>query len=319
MNSTLLRILAVILAVGAIATAWIGYRISTKSPEAPAKAVKQALSQVVATQDISAGKVLTIDDVKLTPTPQLDPRGYNNVQDVLGKLAVEPIARGTLLTSKHFPALGALAQSLAPNERAIAVKVNEVIGVGGFVKPGDHVDVLLYLRADRETNNVSSAQIVLSNVKVLAYGDLLAEDSESTSQLDVAPKLKGLGTSDAERKAEPKKETKKEKESRSAILAVPDNQVSRLMLAESSGILRLALRGAQPLDSASAENQLNQFIRLNDVVRPVTDKVALTDAALQSSASARTPTKKKTVSAKSKRERVIVHRGEQVEIVNVVK
>ena len=315
MNSTFLRVLAVILALGAITTAWLGYRISTKPPVAAVKVVTPTYSQVVAAQAIPAGRILTVDDVEIASTPQPDPRGYSNVHDVLGKLAVEPIVKGTPFISQHFPALGALAQSLGPDERAIAVKVNEVIGVGGFVKPGDRVDVLLYLRADRETDNVSSAQIVLSDVKVLAYGDVLGEDAGSAKSSDTAAKPAGTGFNDSAKKAE----TRQEKDSRSAILAVPENQVSRLMLAESSGVLRLALRGAQPLGYASAGSEANQFIRLDDVARPRANQVASAGTALQAGEKTGIPTKKKSVSTASKRERVIVHRGEQVEVVSVTR
>lgn len=316
MNSTFLRALAVILAVGALTTAWLGYRISTKPPVAPVKVVTPTYSQVVAAQAIPKGKILTVEDVEITTTPQPDSRGYNNVHDVLGKLTVEPIVKGTPLISKHFPDLGLLAQSLASNERAIAVKVSEVIGVGGFVKPGDRVDVLLYLRADRETGNVSSAQIVLSDVKVLAYGDVLAEDADSEKRLDDLPKPADAGNNDSPKKSE----TKKEKDSRSAIIAVPESQVSRLMLAESSGVLRLALRGAQPLNTAATEE--NQFIRLDDVAKPTNTKaeqLALNGAVIPAHGKISTLEKKKNGSAVSQRTQVIVHRGEQVEVVNVTR
>lgn len=315
MNSTFLRALAVILAIGALTTAWFGYRISTRPAVAPVKVVTPTYSQVVAAQTIPMGKILTAEDVEITSTSQRDSRGYSNIHDVLGKLTVEPIIKGTPLISRHFPALGLLAQSLAPDERAIAVKVNEVIGVGGFVKPGDRVDVLLYLRAGRETDNVSSAQIVLSDVKVLAYGDMLAEDTDSEELLDDLPKPADAGNSDSPKKPE----TKKEKDSRSAIIAVPQDEVSRLMLAESSGVLRLALRGAQPLNAAAIKE--NQFIRLDDVAKPTntkTEQVALKGVVIPAHKKISTLEKKKNGSAVSPAQ-VIVHRGEQVEVVNVTR
>src|SRR5690606_9712511 len=174
------RILAAILAVGAIATAWMGYRISTRPPADAVKVVTPSYPQVVATQNIPAGKLLTLDDIELATTTQPHPRAYKHMQDVLGKMVLQPVSTGETLLPQHFPALGVLAQSLGPNERAVAVKVNEVIGVGGFVKPGDHVDVLLYLRAERETDNISSAQVVLKDIKVLAYGEVLTEEADTS-------------------------------------------------------------------------------------------------------------------------------------------
>lgn len=311
MNSTFLRILAVILAVGAIATAWLGYRISTKPPVDAVKVVTPSHPQVVAAQAIAAGKLLTVEDVKLTTTTEPHPRAYKYVQDVLGKMVLEPLAAGDALLPQHFPALGALAQSLGPHQRAVAVKVNEVIGVGGFVKPGDHVDVLLYLRAERETDNVSSAQVVLKDIKVLAYGEVLAEDADANPPPENAAASKGLAGNVESKKTE----TKKEKDSRSAILAVPEDQVSRLMLAESSGVLRLALRGAQPITSIA--DQANQFVRLDEVAKPVTGRVAATPAGYQAEQVTVVPARKPAVV--NRRERVIIHRGEQMEMVTVAR
>ena len=300
-----------ILAIGAIATAWTGYRISTKPPADAVKVVTPSYPQVVAARAIPPGKPLTRDDVELTTTTEPHPRAYKYVQDVLGKMVLEPVAAGETLMPQHFPALGALAQSLGPDERAVAVKVNEVIGVGGFVKPGDHVDVLLYLRAERETDNVSSAQVVLKDIKILAYGEVLTEDSEAGSPSETASGSNGLTGNVGTKKTE----TKKEKDSRSAILAVPENQVSRLMLAESSGVLRLALRGAQP--PASNIDQANQFIRLDEVAKPVAGQMAVMPGGSQTDQVTVAPSRKSVVV--NKRERVIIHRGEQVEVVTVAR
>lgn len=313
MNSTFLRALAVILALGALATAWLGYRISSQPAVAPVEVVTPTYPQVIAAQDIPVGKVLTLEDVELISTPQRDSRVYKNVHDVLGKLTVQPIVKGTPLVSRYFPAAGQLAQSLAANERAIAVKVNEVIGVGGFVKPNDRVDVLLYLRADRETNNVSSAQVVLRDVKVLAYGDVLAEDSEGEQLLDELT----VPVETASAGAVKKQENKQEKNSRSAILAVPESQVSRLMLAESSGILRLALRGPQALNTAVSEQ--NQFVRLDEVAQPKTDTGASGQVLKPVDGKSSMPVQKKSSSVLGQSERVIVHRGDQVDVVNVAR
>ena len=50
--------------------------------------------------------------------------------------------------------------------RAVSVKVNEVIGVAGFVVPGTRVDVVASLQADKDTK----ARTVVSNLQVLASG-----------------------------------------------------------------------------------------------------------------------------------------------------
>lgn len=312
MNSTFLRFLAVILAIGAIATAWIGYRISTKPPADAVKVVTPSYTQVIATKDLTPGKLLTVDDVELSTTTQPHPRAYRSMQDVLGKMVLEPVSAGAILLPQHLPALGALAQSLGPDERAVAVKVNEVIGVGGFVKPGDRVDVLLFLRAERETDNISSAQVVLKDIKVLAYGEVLAEEADTNPPPESDSESVSLTNNSGNKKTE----TKKEKDSRSAILAVPEQQVARLMLAESSGVLRLALRGAQP--PGTGADQTNQFVRLDEVAKPLAPTQATTapGAALAVQTS---PAPVRRTAVTTKRERVIIHRGEQMEVVRVAR
>ena len=316
MNSTLLRFLAVILALGAIATAAIGYRLSTKQAAPVAvQAPPPSYPQVIAARDIPAGYLLTVQDVRLDSSPLRDERGYETVGKVVGKLTLEPIAAGTPVLSSHFPRLGEVAQALRPGERGVAIKVTEVIGVGGFVSPGDHVDVLYYQRPVKETGEISSSQVVLRDVRVLAVG-------EETGATDAQPSTFKKITS-AENKtgdqAEPKKQdVEKGKSSRSAILAIPEKDAARLMLADSSGQIRLALRGAEPPQMATEEDA-SHYLRLAELatgggVRPVAVTAAPPKPAARKTQATVMKTKK---SAPENTSRVIVHRGDQVEVVTV--
>jgi len=56
-----------------------------------------------------------------------------------------------------------------PMKRAMSVKVDEVIGVSGFIKPGDHVDVMVTIEPDSKSQN-PVAKMILGNLKVLAAG-----------------------------------------------------------------------------------------------------------------------------------------------------
>src|SRR6185295_1795316 len=103
-------------------------------------------------------------------------------------------------------------------ERAIAVKVDGVIGLGGFIQPDDRVDVLLYLSRDQREVPDTQARVLLENIRVLAYGANL-ERREQDEHDD--------NTNNA----------------RTAVLAVPEADIDRLMLGASKGSLRLALRG----------------------------------------------------------------------------
>lgn len=310
MNSTFLRVLAALMAIAAIVTAYIGYRINHKQPVDKVKVVIPTYPQVIARNDIAPGHVLVAEDLEVTTTQQKDKEAFSQPTDLIGKRPSMAVSKGATFKSSYFPTPSPLGQALAPHERAVAIKVNEVVGVGGFIKPGDHVDVLLYLRNDRETGEISSSQVVLTNVKVLAYGTLINEVEEKPNDASTAPELNKLGTDNS------KPGIKNAKDSRSAILAVADKDIAKLMLADSSGILRLALRG-EALAEADTATTGNQFIRLGDLSQasdashPKPTQPAPT---LSTVSTKNTPTTPAT-----KRERVIIHRGEKMEVVNVAK
>jgi len=298
MNSTLMRMIAIILAAGAIITGWLGYRMSTQPAVSPLPAVQVTYPQLTAVRDIPAGDILTAADVRVEKLTQRDPAALIDKQQAVGRLTMTPIAKGTPILASFFPAVSPVAQSLQPHERALAIKVSEVIGVGGFLKPGDHVDVLLYLRADKETGDVSSAQVVLGNVRVLAYGD-------DTSPVAVQPDNAGVDGSVIQQGAS-KLEAMKAKDGKSAILAVPEQETARLMLAENSGIIKLALRGAS-LPNAMQQMSDRHFVQLQNIGKPVAEPAMPTTVAPP----------RTTKTARIGDSQVIVHHGDRVEVVKL--
>ncbi len=310
MNSTVMRVLAVLLAIGALLMAWSGYRLSVKSAKVvQVPAVAPHYAEVVAARDIPVGVVVAPEDVRLASTSERDPHGYESVHDVIGNLTVEPIGEGRIVLSSAFAVLGAAAQKLYPGERGIAIKVSEVAGVGGFVSPGDHVDVLLYLRGDQETANTSSAQVVLRDVRVLAYGDRIGKEETPMLQ-NVLP---DTGKKPDAKDAPKKPEVKQTRDVKSAVLAVPENDAARLMLADSGGVLRLALRGAEPKQGVVDETT-SHFVRLAEIAH-ATPAASPIIAVHQAEAKPvpigrpHTPSKKEVA--------VIVHQGDKMEVVNV--
>lgn len=297
MNSTLLRTIAILMAAGAVITAWLGYRMSTQAAAPQLPKVQITYPQLVATRDVSAGDILTAADVKVEKLPQKDAGALTSASEAVGKLALTPIPKGGLVLASHFPVLSPVAQSLQPDERAVAIKVNEVIGVGGFVKPGDHVDVLLYLRAERETQDVSSAQVVLNNVRVLAYGDELGQTNSASAEGEASALGNEVG----------KLGSTKAKDGKSAILAVPEQQTAQLMLAENSGILKLALRGAA-LPHAASQTAERHFVQLEKIGSPTASVTKPAPVVVKQSL---------RPNAGSRGSQVIVHQGDRVEVVKV--
>lgn len=240
MNSTMLRILATILAIGSVALGYVGYQLSQRESAGQEEQAGSSLPQsadahpvVIAQKAIPAGHPITPEDLAWVSFPFRPDHTYGSPTDLIGKTPAVPIAAGEAPQERHFLPGSLLSRSVRPGERAIAVKVDEVVGSGGLVQPGDYVDVLLFLRASGKELPKSSAQIVLKHIKVLAYGDAIVGVSEKPAGDDAARATK----------------------ERSAVLAVPLAQTSSLMLAASAGSLRLAVYGAEESQAVAAGTQ----------------------------------------------------------------
>jgi len=184
-----------------------------------------------------------------------------SVDQAIGRTPWRALRAGTWLNDESFTAGGPLARMIRPDERALAVAVDEVIGAAGQLSPGDYVDVLLYLRQDA-ANLEQSAQVVVPAMRLLSVGDQMGLTN------DGAPATPPALT--AEEKAQ------RHAPSRTVVLAVPEQLLSRLMLATQAGTLRLAVRSADerllshywagesdaPGNLQSANRDLYQFTQL---------------------------------------------------------
>ncbi len=242
MNNNVLKILAGVLALGAVVVALIGVRLSgepaTPSTQAASAPAAPASAQfVVAARDIRAGHMLESADVQLETAASAPQGSLASTQQALGQVSSRDITKGTpvLLDAIAPESLSALLQ---PGERAVAVQVDEVIGVGGFAKPGDFVDVMQFMGATRENQDTSFAQVLVRRARILTFGD--------ATQIDQAPtSTGGQATQEAMREtgAQAALQARERRQSlRSAVLAVRENDASALMLAANTGVLRLALR-----------------------------------------------------------------------------
>jgi pilus assembly protein CpaB len=110
--------------------------------------------------------------------PGSEPKGsFRNKVQVVGKVARAPIIAGEIILEPRVTAQGsgsALAAVVSKDMRAITVRVDDVVGVGGFLLPGNRVDVLA-TRKDGVPEPVT--ETILSNVKVLAIDQTAASDS----------------------------------------------------------------------------------------------------------------------------------------------
>jgi pilus assembly protein CpaB len=130
---------------------------------------------VVAKSDLAWGTKLTPEMLQVVnyPAGALPEGYYKNVDDLkeavlLQELkANEVILRSKLSSGKDVGS--GVAAVTDPMKRAMSVKVDEVIGVSGFIKPGDHVDVMVTIEPDSKSQN-PVAKMILGNLRVLAAG-----------------------------------------------------------------------------------------------------------------------------------------------------
>jgi pilus assembly protein CpaB len=139
---------------------------------------------VVAARPLTMGTLLTKDDVKIVGWPARTPLagGFTSVDQVTNRGVMTALAENEPLTDgKLAPAGsgGGLPPSIPQGMRAISVKVNEVIGVAGFVAPGANVDVVVTIRAGSEG---SMSRVVVSNVQVVTVGTRSDQQNSKDSQ-----------------------------------------------------------------------------------------------------------------------------------------
>jgi pilus assembly protein CpaB len=179
-NTRTLIVLLVAIATAAAAT-FLVYRAIQRRP------VQQvALPQtfvVVAAHPLAMGARIAATDVKLVgwPSEAVVPGSFTKVEDVVDRGVVTSVLENEPLTDTKVAAPGAgagLPPTIPPGMRAISVRVNDVVGVAGFVTPGNRVDVFVTLKQ----NDTTVTRVVTSNVQVLTAGTKYDQANTKTGE-----------------------------------------------------------------------------------------------------------------------------------------
>ncbi len=227
MTSKQIRLVAVVLLGLALLLAVLAWQVGRQPvpSEAASKGAAPMHPVVVTTRAVEAGKPIGADALKVEMLP-IDPAGaYTDVARVSGQVLLVPLGANVPVLETQL--LAGLATQVPEGERAVAVQVDEVIGVGNQVQPGDYVDVFLVLRRDQQEIPESHARMLLSRLRVLSYGAAAVHQPQPARPEQMMARQEGAKT---------------------AVLSVPLEQVSRLAMAQQSGRLLLALRN--PHDQA---------------------------------------------------------------------
>lgn len=259
----------ILLALAMAGYAWVlSSRITAKQQEAQ----RQMQPVVVAVSRIAAGSVITPGMVRLDSFPMRPEGAYSEVKAVAGKITASDIAAGEpLLQERVGGVLRAILQHLDAGERAVAVRVDDVIAVGNRLNPGDMVDVYVTLRRNNDEIPDTQSRLLLEKLEVLAFG---SKDVVVTKE---SGEGKGSGEGVRARGAA--------ENPRTAVLAVKLADVDRLALAAESGRLLLALRphekpqaddvAAVPASAAGDAKGVGGEVK-DEKIKPAADAIAQT-------------------------------------------
>jgi pilus assembly protein CpaB len=148
-----------------------------------ARAARATVRLALAKRDLEMGSILREEDIKIEDWPGAVPAGATaRPQDLVGRGVTTAIyAREPIIESRLAPrgAGGGLAAMIPPGMRAVAVRVNEVVGVAGFVVAGMRVDVLISGNSPGTNGNLGTlTKTLLQSIEVLSAGQDFKKDAE---------------------------------------------------------------------------------------------------------------------------------------------
>lgn len=143
---------------------------------------------VVASKNIPAGTKLTEEFLTVKQLPaQTVPKDYpESIEGLKKRIVKTTILPEEIITESRLVgqgAAGGLPIIIPPGHRAITIKVDEVFGVGGFINPGDHVDIVAIIKRSEDQN---FSRTILQDVLILAAGDKILDPNVVA---DPAPKV----------------------------------------------------------------------------------------------------------------------------------
>jgi pilus assembly protein CpaB len=182
---------------------------------------------VVAAADLPLGAELKKEDLTVVNFPVgAAPEGaFAKPTDVIGRGLIGSVVKNEIVLNAKLASKEAgagLPPVIPDGMRAVSVRVNEVIGVAGYVLPGTRVDVLATASPNGAPQDTTS-KVILANVQVLTAGTRMEQDQEKGKPMQVTV----------------------------VTLLVYPEQSERLALASTEGKIQLALRN--PLDTSAPD------------------------------------------------------------------
>ena len=245
MRLTSIIVLALAVLLGAVAV--IGVRALLQSNQQPVVTAEPAqvnTTVVVARSALEFGTEIEPELLREIPWAASErPEGsFATINEVLNgerRVALRPVAPGELILKDKISGYGGratLSQIIEEGMRAVTIRINDVSGAGGFILPGDRVDVLSTIQPTKDRIDTLT-NILLEDVRVLAIDQIASETQEGAVV------------------------------AKAATLEVDPEDAQRIALASTIGTLSLTLRNLQ--SSAEGEDEedksSNRTIRYRDL------------------------------------------------------
>jgi pilus assembly protein CpaB len=170
-----------------LTAAWITTELAPDSAEANI-AEARTTPVVVVRSDVPVASSLKDTQLKLVdwPSEHVPAGTLRSIEDAKERIARRPLAQGEpVLEASLYPtgATGGLGAVIADKHRAVSVKVDNVIGVAGFVVPGSRVDVMATIRRVDLARAIPFSKVILQDVRVLAVDQKLEEVKSGKPEL----------------------------------------------------------------------------------------------------------------------------------------
>ena len=205
--------------------AFATYRYIQDRPAAVAN--MQTRPVVVAAANLDLAAELRREDMRVIdwPAGSVPAGSFSNPQELIGRGLIQPVVQNAPILEGAMPpkeAGAGLPPVIPEGMRAVSVRVNDVIGVAGYVLPGNRVDVVATVNPTDQRPDATS-KVILTNVQVLTAGTKIDRDTEDHKPITVNV----------------------------VTLLVDPQQSERLTLASTEGKIQLALRN--PLDKTAPQ------------------------------------------------------------------
>ena len=182
MDRRFLTVLGVSLVFALVVSA-VFYRMASGASGGSKKPEQSDLKDlVIAAKPLPVGVSIKPDDVKVVKVPaaQFPKAAFSKPEEVIDRPIISNILLDEAVIEGRLAQRGAgggLAPIIPVGMRAVSVRVNEVVGVAGFVLPGMRVDVLVTGRPPGENSAGSVTTTVLQNIQVLSAGQTIQPDA----------------------------------------------------------------------------------------------------------------------------------------------